>query len=413
MTAHPGSFCAPLGATDQTNAGTPMVCRVGPKGGRARWGRNGPTPKPTTSRRRGGKNTSATKLPVVDAGITLDTPAPAAFIQTGDQPPQPFTPAPAPSDNDIRAAIEAAYRKALADKDDPDASNYVMMRDVRKNLDPNLDRRDVDRVLDKMIEDPDVRLKAELNQAALGDDDRAAAVRIGGQDRDVMCIGEPWPVTPEPSEPARAVTMPPRTDEEIKPPNGEWDRDQGRVHMNSALGRLWEGLGDDRHRQVDGHALGNVIADLGAGISFREHDTNHALAELRRIRDQFPDGSNPAALIDRAIGRLDAPARPAPALPDNAPPQMRTLMQELNAIPLVRRGYDIGSHEGDPYHETDKLADLAQRWSRGELGLMDMRTGINALAAGRHESSEGWIELRAAVAKALQDVNQWGRRPRR
>ena len=410
MTVHPGSYCAPLGATGLTNADTPMICRVGPKGGRARWGRNGPSPAKPSRRRGAAKGAGAgSSLPVVDAGITLaDAPPAAATPDPAPAQPTEDKPMP-PTDAQIRDAIEAAYRRALADKDPDSGNNYVMMKDVRKHLDPALDRADVDRVLDQMIEDPDVRLRGELNQAALGDDDRAAAVRIGGQDRDVMCIGEPFPVTPE-----RAEHLPPRSSEEIRPPNGAWDRDQGRVHMNSAIGRLWDGLGDEGRRyEVDGHALGNVLADLGGGISSQDHDTNHALAELRRIRNQFPDGSSPANLIDRAIGRLDAPDRPAPALPDNAPQQMRTLMAELNAIPLVRRGYDLGSHEGSPFHETDKLAELAQRWARGQVGLFDMQRGIADLGRSRHESSEGWIEIGAAVRKALRDVNQWGRRPRR
>jgi len=311
VTVHPGSFCAPLGATGLTNAETPMICRVGPKGGRARWGRNGPSPaKPSTGRRRAQSASSGTPLPAVDAGI------------------------------------------------DP----YKVPEPAQPPAEP---------------------------------------------------VATPDPAPTQPSE-AKTVTMPPCSPEEIKPPNGAWDRDQGRMHMNSAIGRLWAGLGDDGRRyEVDGHALGNVLADLATGISFRHHDTNHALAELRRIRGQFPDGSDPASAIDRAIGRLDAPARPAPALPDNAPPQMRTLMEELNAIPLVRRGYDIGSNENSPYHETDKLAELGQRWARGEVGMLDMQRGVAELGRGRHESSEGWVEIGAAVRKALQDVNQWGRRPRR
>lgn len=264
MTAHPGSFCAPAGAVDQTNAGTDMVCSVGDKPGRARWRRNGPAPARTTRRRGRASKTTGGALPQVDAGINptaaqhavpeaADAQAqqvnwritphdsdrtgpdatctrcrlPAAngihtnsarhqdwldhealvnraggpirpdesmedydarlapFRDNDDPAKQPMT------DDEIADKIRQAYGKALAEKD-PGSNRYVMLKDVRNNLDPSIDRADADRVLDKMIEDPKVHLQSELNQAALDDDDRAAAVKIGGQDRDVMSIGDPY-----------------------------------------------------------------------------------------------------------------------------------------------------------------------------------------------------------------------------
>jgi hypothetical protein len=40
-----------------------------------------------------------------------------------------------------------------------------------------------------MIEQPDVHLMAELNQRSLTEDDRNAAVEIGGQPRHLLKIG--------------------------------------------------------------------------------------------------------------------------------------------------------------------------------------------------------------------------------
>lgn len=211
--------------------------------------------------------------------------------------------------------------------------------------------------------------------------------------------------------PRPAVPEPSRSAEEIRPPNGGHGIDQGLMHFDSALGMLWNRLGDDQHLQVDGHALGNVITDLGEGITRRHHDTNHALRELRRIRTQLPDTSTAAQRIDTAVNRLDAPDRPAPALPDNAPQQLKTLMADLNAIPLVRRGYDDGSSQGSPFHETDQLAEAATRWLNGEITRGTLEREIGGLARRRHESSEGWTEIRTAVSRALSDFRQWAKRP--
>jgi hypothetical protein len=71
---HPGAFCAPIGATGQTVTGTGMVCRVGPAGGRARWGSDGSprVRRPRQPRPAAGANLGG--LPVANAGITLDNP---------------------------------------------------------------------------------------------------------------------------------------------------------------------------------------------------------------------------------------------------------------------------------------------------------------------------------------------------
>jgi hypothetical protein len=220
---------------------------------------------------------------------------------------------------------------------------------------------------------------------------------------------------PEPATapaPARRPTeLPPRSTEPLEPPNGDWGVDQGLMHFDSALGRLWNGLGDDQHLTADGRALGNVVKDLGEGITMNRHGSEHALAEMRRLRDQLPDNSRPARLFDQAISRLDAPTRPAPALPDGTPPQLHTLMEDLNRIPLVRRGYDDGMHVGSPFHETDRVADIAGRWTQGQLSHHALDRELRELGRNRHEMSEGWEEINRAVNRATRGIETWGRRP--
>jgi hypothetical protein len=321
VTAHPGAFCSPAGAIDETNAGTSMVCSAGDKGGRARWRRNGPAPA-RNPRRRGRKSTAAGgTLPQVNTGIDpTKNPAPVP------QPAAPRDPEPAP----------------------------------------------------------------------------AATPRPE----------EPAEATPPTPEPAQATTLPPRSDQPLEPPNGAWDRDQGLMHFDGALGKLWNGLGDDRHLTVDGRPLGNVVKDLGEGITMDRHSSQHALDDLRRIRRQLPADSRPGQLIDSAIRRLDAPAKPLPDLPANTPRQLRTLAEELNAIPLVRRGGDIGMGAQDPYHPDDAVADIARRWSAGQMRAGQVESELRQIGRWGHESMEGHEEIRRALKNAMRDVQSWSRRPR-
>ncbi|SMC99016.1 hypothetical protein [Kibdelosporangium aridum] len=65
---------------------------------------------------------------------------------------------------------------------------WVCLADLRERL-PHVDREAMDRVLDELITDPDVSLMAEMNQKALTDRDRAAAVMIGGKPRHLINVG--------------------------------------------------------------------------------------------------------------------------------------------------------------------------------------------------------------------------------
>jgi hypothetical protein len=200
----------------------------------------------------------------------------------------------------------------------------------------------------------------------------------------------------------------PGSSEPIRSPNN--GADQGLMHYDSALGMLWLGLGkEDRCLQVAGRPLGNLVYELAEGISLRQHDTTQALLQLRQIRAQLP-GGQVARLVDAAINRLDAPDRPIPALPAEAPAPLHTLMAELGAINLVRRGGDYGTAQR--WHETDKLADLVTQWLAGRLNPIRFERALRDLARQRHESQEGWIEIRDAVTRALSDCRSWIRRPR-
>ncbi len=349
--ARGGAFCGPVGATAQSSVGSPLICAVKPgTKTRPRWRLNGDS----KSERRASPGRGR-RRPTI---------------------------------------LEMNRRQLLAEA---------------KNLGITLKRGEPD---------DDIRTKI---QKAAGAEGSGPMPRVDAIDpasltpttTEVSPVTEPAPPPPPAPEPVPAAqpAMPGRSAEELRPPNHAWGVDQGLMHFDSAIGRLWNELGDDRHLEVDGRALGNVVCDLGENITWKKHDTNDALAELKRIRTQLPDDCDAARRFDRAITRLDAPDRPAPELPEDTPEPIKKLMADLNNINLVRRGGDEGMRNGaHGTHETDFLAEAAWKWTRGELSGHGWTRALDHILGMRHESMEGWTEIRTFVFPLLHTANQWGRR---
>lgn len=86
---------------------------------------------------------------------------------------------------DIEDWIRAAYTE-LTTRREP--GSWIKLSALRPWLEEV--RQDVvDAELDRMVEQPDVHLMAELKQSSLTDDDRSAAVDIGGEYRHLLKIG--------------------------------------------------------------------------------------------------------------------------------------------------------------------------------------------------------------------------------
>jgi hypothetical protein len=184
----------------------------------------------------------------------------------------------------------------------------------------------------------------------------------------------------------------------------------GLMHPDSAIGRAWEQLGEDRAIEVDGHALGNHLAEVGEGISRRHCNTNHAYDRLCELQAALvvPGSSCSAArVLEAAIDRLDAPDCDLPDLPVGTPEPLVLLVADLNEIRLVRRGYDEGART--ERHETDEVAALTWAWADGQMSNSEFRRRLSEVSRWRHESSEGWCEIRDAFAKALETARSWSR----
>lgn len=96
-------------------------------------------------------------------------------------PPVAVEPAPT-SVVDVDDRIRAAYRK-LATR----PRGWVGLADLRRQLD-GISDREVDEALRALFRSPHANLVPESNQKALTDEDRRAAVRIGGEDKHLLSI---------------------------------------------------------------------------------------------------------------------------------------------------------------------------------------------------------------------------------
>jgi hypothetical protein len=82
----------------------------------------------------------------------------------------------------VEERIRAAYR-GLAKR----SKDWVGLAELRARLD-GLPRADVDAVLKQLNRTPHVNLVPEADQKSLTDDDRAAAVRVGGEDKHLVSM---------------------------------------------------------------------------------------------------------------------------------------------------------------------------------------------------------------------------------
>lgn len=86
---------------------------------------------------------------------------------------------------DIESWIRAVYAELTVRRG---PGSWVKLSKVRPWVKDDATRDVVDAVLDRMIEQPDVHLMAELNQRSLTKEDHEAAVDIGGEPRHLLKI---------------------------------------------------------------------------------------------------------------------------------------------------------------------------------------------------------------------------------
>ncbi|MBM2620820.1 hypothetical protein JIG36_35505 [Actinoplanes sp. LDG1-06] len=90
---------------------------------------------------------------------------------------------PAPDNRSLDERVRAAYAEVAGGEGD-----WVSLTVIRPLL-ADVAKAELDRALEKMLDAPDVRLDTEANRHRVGDEEKAAAVRIGGEDRHKLAIG--------------------------------------------------------------------------------------------------------------------------------------------------------------------------------------------------------------------------------
>lgn len=359
-------------------------------------------------------------------------------------------------ETDLELAIEKAYRMvvALAEVDGV-KQRWVGLVQLREQLDQArlrdglavYPRAEVDAALERLARQPGVHVQGEANQQALTAADRAAAVRFGGAERHLLQIveqarcphcdqemdaaevefcgcdgaeaariqaelaaaqttGEPaGGQLPDQSVPAPAArrTEPAVVTGELSPrplsDNG-WGADpSARIHFHDdgPVGQTIRSMGQDARMDVDGEPLGDVLGLLATDVVRGVRSAQEGLDALKTLQSRIPPGSRARAAIDQAVAAMDAPATPLPAVPAETPDYLRGLVEQLHAVPLVRR---------DPARELKPLLELVDDVVAGRVQGLRLVSKLEKLSGRRHESLGdcGKFEIDRAIATATQTV---------
>lgn len=388
---HPGSYCAPIGATGTTVTGTGMVCRIGPNGGRARWGSDG-TPRvrrPRPSRARGARRGG---LPVADTGITVtDAPVPEPAAT-----PAPATENPTPALTPEQAADK--LRDAI--KANAGRGGWARVGDIVDNT--SMTPEQIQAGVDHLIRnDPTFSAEPDPLRSRVGRRDREIAPVIDGEGRDVLKFDEhrQHPVTQTPTHtppitPESAATSASTDQAKPAPADGHysnrapmpnnwgglgWEPGTVMYHGDGPFGSAISSLGPDgRIDMGDGQPLADQLGTLASQVAVGDVHPRDIGGRLRDIRDRLPENSPARRRVDSLLDQVDYPVTPSPAatLPTNAPAPLRKLIDDLHEIPLCRK---------DP-RETTALVDLANQIANRKAGMSDIRSQMYRLSRLRHES---------------------------
>lgn len=192
----------------------------------------------------------------------------------------------------------------------------------------------------------------------------------------------------------------PNADEPLHLPNG--GSDQGRMHLDSEFGELWQVLyQDDR----EPNSFVNEIARMGEQVGTGQLPLAQALERLARMKDQATD-QTVANRIQRAIDAMDAPPVTVPDLPDTVPASVREALRRLSEIPTARSTKVRGIGRGEP-SVFDRKLDIIRRLEAG-----DEERRLDAMLRERnlHESVDGALEMwRLFENIPMKELMQWRR----
>jgi hypothetical protein len=212
---------------------------------------------------------------------------------------------------------------------------------------------------------------------------------------------EPQPAQPEPSAEPPATPPPAPVSGELSTApvqqNG-WDEMDFSApiayHDDGPIGSAVRFMGQDSRMDVDGQPLANVLGVVATDVVQGRRSPQEGVDAYKEVRDRLPEGSQARAQLDYAIGKIDAPAGPAPSVPASTPEPLRKLVNDLHAVPLVRR---------EPDKEMRPLLDAVQRFQNGEISRFGLADQLSDLTNHRHEmyGDSGKFTIDRAVQEAV------------
>jgi hypothetical protein len=188
-------------------------------------------------------------------------------------------------------------------------------------------------------------------------------------------------------------------DQTLKVPNG--GADQGRIHLDSQIGGLWQDLAHDPRAQ---NSTLNKITDIGNDLGTGKIDVATARERLRALD---PGNSALKDRVDQAIKAMEVP-KMSLDLPSNTPTRVRDVLEKLNGVPA----YHVKQDGKTPI---ERLVDAVRTISKGDRNdpnYDEARRDIEHAAGRVHESGDGVYQAQrdASELSAIKqgpDVRKW------
>lgn len=167
-------------------------------------------------------------------------------------------------------------------------------------------------------------------------------------------------------------------------------------HPDGEIGRFLDGLGDSNGSlDVDGDRLDNVLGKMATETVHGDLHPQDQVTKIRQLARRFDEGSSLRRRLEKLADDLDAPPVKAKRYPDDTPPVLQKLADELARIPLARKPKPSGD-----LTELQALDEIVDQWQQGHVGPIRLVRGIRNLANGRHESFEGKFAIDHRIADA-------------
>lgn len=188
-----------------------------------------------------------------------------------------------------------------------------------------------------------------------------------------------------------------------------WGAGGGEIefHDDGAIGTGIKQLGEDKKLEVNGEPLANVLGKLATDVVRGKKKSKDLGPQLKKVADKLPEGSKARKIVERMSQEVSFPDRVnASSIPASSPAPIKDLQRALTDIPLVHKSPNHGSNE------LDTLTELMKAWELGQVTPLGLIDRIRELRNKRHESQEGFFDLKRAVDNALKELDELKKRDR-